>query len=182
MPVRVPAVALVLVVGLTCGVIAVAMLSAAPGVPSAPGPSGRPATETAAGERYAVGVLHDWDARRAAAWASGDETALSGLYTPSSPAGAADVRLLRRYAARGLVVRDLRMQVLRARVLVRRPARLVIEVTDRVAAATAVRADDKTVRRPMPADGPTTRRLVLRRDAGDWRMDQVSVVPTSAGR
>jgi hypothetical protein len=174
MPVRIPVVALVLVLGLTCGVVAVAVLSAAPGVPSAPGRSRGPEVSTAASERYAVGVLHAWDARRAAAWAAGDRTALSRLYTPGSSAGAADLSLLDRYLARGLVVRDLRMQVLRARVLVSRPGRLVLEVTDRLAAATAARADAEDVGRTLPADRPTTRRLVLRRDAGDWRMARVS--------
>jgi hypothetical protein len=186
MPVRIPVVALVLVLGLTCGVIAVAVLSASPGVPSAPGETagetGGAEAAPPSSERYAVGVVHAWDARRAAAWASGDRTALSGLYTPGSAAGLADVELLRRYLARGLVVRDLRMQVLRARVLVARPRRLALEVTDRLAAATVMRADDHAVARSLPADGPTTRRLVLRRDAGDWRMARVSVVPPSAGR
>ena len=92
----------------------------------------------------------------------------------------ADVRLLRRYLARGLVVRGLRMQVLRARVLVARPGRLVLEVTDRLAGATAARVDEEGVGRTLPADGPTTRRLVLRRDAGDWRMARVS--PPSTNR
>jgi hypothetical protein len=182
MPVRVPVVALVLVLGLTCGVVAVAVLSAAPGVPSAPGSSRATPVDAAASEQYAVGVLHAWDARRAAAWASGDATALSGLYTQGSSAGKSDVGLLRRYQARGLVVRNLRMQVLRARVLVARPGRLVLEVTDRLAAATAVRVGEETVGRPLPADRPTTRRLVLRRDSGVWRMARVVVAPVSAER
>lgn len=182
MPVRIPVVAVVLVLGLTCGVVAFTVLSARPAVPSAPARPGQDVRPVAAAERYAVRVLHDWDSRRAKAWAQGDEEALSGLYAPDSSAGSADVALLRRYAARGLVVRDLRMQVLRARVLVARPGRLEVEVTDRLASATAVRTGDESIGRRLPADGPTTRHLVLRRDRGQWLMASVSRPSGSGSR
>jgi hypothetical protein len=68
----------------------------------------------------------------------------------------------------------MRMQVLHLRVLVARPSRIVLEVTDRLAGAVAVRVDDDRVRRLLPADGPTHRRLVLRRDGGRWLMAGVS--------
>jgi hypothetical protein len=181
MPVRVPIVVVAVVLGLTCGIVALATLS---GVPAA-----RPNLARAAAERvhppheqYAVEVLHDWDARRAAAWATGDEAALSRLYTATSTAAIADVAMLRRYSARGLVVRGLRMQVLRARVLVARPRRLELEVTDRLAAATAARAGDEGVRRRLPTDGPATRLLVLRREHGTWLMQTVSARGRSGGR
>ncbi|MGY2874496.1 hypothetical protein ACVW00_001686 [Marmoricola sp. URHA0025 HA25] len=180
MPVRIPVAVVALVLGVTCGVVALATLSSTSGAPSAPA---RPRTAvTAAAERSAVGVLHAWDERRAAAWAGGDPAALARLYTTGSAAGLADVRLLGRYAGRGLLVPDLRMQLLRARVLVARPRRLELEVTDRVALATAVRADDHTVARRLPTDAPTTRRLVLRREHGRWLMDSVSVRVPSGGR
>jgi hypothetical protein len=129
----------------------------------------------AAGAR-AVSVLHDWDVRRAAAWARGDADALASLYTVGSAAGAADVALLSRYRSRGLVVRDLRMQLLRARVLTSRPRLVELEVTERLAFAVA---DEPTVgSRALPRDAAATHRLVLRRVAGTWLMAGVSVVPS----
>jgi hypothetical protein len=173
MPVRIPVVAVVLVLGLTCGVVALGALPDTHSSPSAPGERAQD-REAPAGEAFAVGVLHGWDDRRADAWGRGDATALSRIYTAGSAAGAADVRLLRRYAARGLVVRDLRMQLLRARVLVVRPGRIELEVVDRLAGATAVGAGGGTLARRLPADRPTTRRLVLRREHGQWLMASVS--------
>ena len=124
--------------------------------------------------RFAVAALHAWDERRAAAWAQGDRDALLRLYPRASSAGRADARLLDRYAVRGLVVRNMRMQVLRLRVLVAQPNRIILDVTDRFAGAIAVRVDDDRVRRALPADGPTSRRLVLRRDGDQWLMADVS--------
>ena len=65
----------------------------------------------------ALEVLHAWDTRRARAWAEADADALRALYVRGSAAGRADVRLLRAYAARGLVVRRLVTQVFAVRVL-----------------------------------------------------------------
>ena len=183
MPVRIPVAVLVLVVGVTLGVVAVATLSSPHPVARLADPSRAPAPrEAGAAERYAVAVLHDWDARRADAWARGDPTALSRLYASGSSAGIADGRLLQRYRARGLVVRGLRMQVLRARVVVSRPDRLELEVTDRLSAATAVRVDDDAVGRRLPVDRPSTHELVLRRVDGSWLMVSVSTRPGSGRR
>jgi hypothetical protein len=180
MPVRIPVAVLVLVVGLTLGVVGLVTSS----VPHpASGPPGVVAPHDGRGaERYAVAVLHDWDARRADAWATGDPAALSRLYTAASAAGRADVRLLQRYRARGLVVRGLRMQVLRVRVLVARPDRLRLEVTDRLSAATAVRASDRAAGRRLPVDRPSTHELLLRRVDGTWLMVRVSRPPASGRR
>jgi hypothetical protein len=179
MPVRVSRALLVLAVGLTVGLVAVVVLSRpTAGETAAPraGSSPAGASPTPGGGARAVTVLHDWDVRRAAAWASGDADALASLYTAGSTAGAADVALLRRYRSRGLVVRDLRMQVLRARVLTSRPRLVELEVTERLASAVAheVRAGS----RPLPRDVATTHRLVLRRVGGTWLMVRVSVVPS----
>ncbi|MBW8750863.1 MAG: hypothetical protein JF565_05485 [Propionibacteriales bacterium] len=182
MPVRLPLVAVVLVLGVTLGVVAVATLSAPPREESVAQHEARPTAGSPAAERSALTVLHEWDARRAIAWAAGDASAVRGLYTPGSAAGAADARLLGRYRARGLVVRDLRMQVLRARVLVTRPSRLELEVTDRVAGATAVRADDVATGRRLPADRPSTHVLVLRRVDATWLMASVSAKASSRSR
>jgi hypothetical protein len=177
MPVRIPVVVLALVIGLGCGVVGVAALSAPPVGRAAERPAVHPVDDPVPGERFAVGVLHAWDARRAEAWKSGDPQELAALYAAGSEAGAADVALLHRYVARGLVVRDMRTQVLGARVLVARPGRLELEVTDRLAGATAVSLDGAAAR--LPRDAATTRRLVLRRVGARWLMVSVSAVTPS---
>ena len=177
MPVRVRPALLVLAVGLTVGLVA----SLAWARPEPAAVAGRPSAAAepvaaAAREGRAVAVLHDWDVRRAAAWAAGDADRLAALYTAGSSAGAADVALLRRYAARGLVVRGLRMQLLRTRVLVQRPRLLELEVTDRLARAVAALPSDPGRVRRLPVDTATTRVLVLRRVGDEWLVARVSGV------
>lgn len=173
MPVRIPVVAAVAAVGLTLGLVVSSLLSGAAGPPQVSRPASSAVSLT--GPPGVLGVLQEWDRRRAAAWAAGDVEALARLYTRGSSAGLADVALLREYAARGLVVRGLRMQLLRARVLVARPRRLELEVTDRLSAASAVRATDPTASWRLPVDAATTRMLELRRVGERWLMARVSV-------
>lgn len=127
------------------------------------------ARDDAAGEVSAArAVLRRWDAARAGAWASGDTAALAALYTPGSVAGARDVAMLAAWVERDVVVSALTTQVLRLQVLLERPRRLVLVVTDRVASVQAVGAR-------LPQDRPTTRRLeLLRSDAGAWQVASVS--------
>jgi hypothetical protein len=115
-------------------------------------------------------VLHDWDRSRAQAWEAGDPAALRRLYVTGSSAGRADVRLLRRYVARGLVVRRMTVQVLAVRVLDAGVRRIRLVVTDRLAGGVAV-AGDHQVR--LPGDAVSSRRLVLRRVSVGWRMASV---------
>lgn len=117
-----------------------------------------------------VAVLHDWDQRRAVAWAAGDPAALRRLYEPGSRAGAADLAMLQAWRERGLRVVGMRMQLLSVSVRVDTGRRLVLVVSDRLASAVAV---GDGVRRPLPRDAVSTRRLVLVRIAGEWRMAQV---------
>lgn len=117
-----------------------------------------------------LAVLHDWDARRSAAWAAGDVAALRGLYVPGSRAGTRDVGLLGRYVERGITVPGLRMQVFRVQVLVQRPRLLVLRVTERLA-TTRVRVGAEQVR--LPRDGVQTRVVELRRGVGEWRVAEV---------
>lgn len=120
--------------------------------------SGHPAPRPAA-------VLAGWDQRRAAAWARGDAAALAELYAPGSRSGAADVRLLRAYAGRGLRVEGLTTQVLALRVVERSPRRLVLVVTDRVVGGSAVGGAAPVA---LPADRASTRRVLLVRQRGRW--------------
>lgn len=174
MPVRLPVAAVVLAMGLTCGLVAIGFLTSRPdGLVEPPPTSVRAAVPAPA---PALAVLRDWDRRRADAWADADPGALARLYVPGSSAGASDVALLRRYRDRGYAVRGMRMQLLAARVLVLRPRLVRVEVTDRLARATAVGATEQV----LPADAATTRVLVLRRVGGRWLMARV--LPVSGGR
>ena len=119
----------------------------------------------------ALGLLHRWDAARAAAWAQGDVVGLRGLYLTDAQAGRSDITMLRQYLARGLVVRDLRMQVLRAR-LRRLDADVVrLQVTERLAGGVAATADGT---RALPHDTTTTRVVELRRSDRRWRVAAVA--------
>jgi hypothetical protein len=113
-------------------------------------------------------VLAAWDERRSAAWAEGDARALEALYVAGSGAGAADVRLLRDYRSRGLRVEGMTTQVLTLRVAARSPGRrLVLVVVDRVVGARAVGSGGPVT---LPVDRPSTRRVVLVRTGGAWRV------------
>ncbi len=115
-------------------------------------------------------ILADWDRRRSAAWADGDPAALRGLYAAGSRAGAADVRLLRRYVDRGLRVTGLRTQVLALRVLARDDRRLRLVVTDRVVGGRAG-GHGQVVK--LPVDRASTRRIDLVRVGEEWLVDEV---------
>ena len=117
-----------------------------------------------------VELLRVWDAQRAGAWARGDPRMLRRLYTPGSAAGRHDRAMLRAWADRGLVVRGLRTQLLSVDVLRRTSSTWTLLVTDRLVGGTAVGAG---VRRALPRDEPTTRRVTLRSVAGEWRVASV---------
>ena len=138
-------------------------------------PDGRPSTRGR--QAAALAVLRAWDGRRAAAWAAGDEDALAALYTDGSAAGRRDRAMLRRYVARGLRVRRLRMQVLAGSVRSREAGRIVLVVTDRLAHAVAV---GRGVRLELPRDRASRRTVVLRRVAGEWRVARVRAQPSPA--
>jgi hypothetical protein len=147
-------------------------------VPPRDAPTSAPATRWPAAPTPApAAVLAAWDERRAAAWARGDAEALADLYAPGSRSGAADVRLLRAYARRGLRVEGLTTQVLGLRVVERSPRRLVLVVTDRVVGGSAVGGAAPVA---LPADRASTRRVVLARQRGRWVVadarDQASAV------
>jgi hypothetical protein len=153
--------------------LAVAVVVAA--VTLLPGHDPRPVTEparTAAAARPAdvpvVALLRRWDERRAAAYASGSPRRLADLYVAGSGAGAADLGVLRGYRARGWRVTGMRMQLLAVRVLERDPRRVVVDVTDRLDGAVAVRRGHRLV---LPRDRSSSRRITLVRAAdGQWRV------------
>lgn len=146
-----------------CVVVTLVVVLARPGDQAAPATSPRPAAApaTPGGAR----VLAEWDERRASAWAAGDVGELERLYAAGSRTGAADVRLLRHYLARGLTVEGLTTQVLALDVAERSPGRLVLVVTDRVVGGRAVGGASPVA---LPADRASTRRIVLVRAGEDW--------------
>ena len=137
---------------------------------------GGEAVTASTANRDAVALLRSWDERRAAAWSTGDPRALAALYRPGSRTGARDVAMLRRWVARGLVVRDLAVQMHHARVVGRAPGRWVLEVVDRVAGGRAVPTglgDDGAVR--LPQDGWTAHRVTLVEDPGEgWLVAEIN--------
>jgi hypothetical protein len=114
-------------------------------------------------EVTAAAVLHDWDARRAAAWTAGDADALRRLYVRD--AGRADVRMLRHWIGQGRRVETLEMQLRCVAVRRAGPGRLDLAVVDRVTST---------------PDRPSGWRLVLVRRGGEWRMAQVSPARTTS--
>jgi len=171
MPVRIPVSVLVLALGLTCGLIGVEVSSVGhPDDASAGAATVRERSTGAVQQPRALAVLRAWDERRSHAWAAGDATALGGLYVTGSAAGAADVRLLVRYLKRGVVVPDLRMQVLQASVVVDRPRRVVVRVTERLASREA-RVGSRLVR--LPRDTATVHVVDLRRVRHTWQVAAV---------
>ena len=125
----------------------------------------------------AVEALHTWDVRRAAAWTSADPGALRSLYTPGSRTGRADVALLGGYAARGIDVAGLRMQLLAVDVVERSVDRVVLVVTDRLAYVEASHGG-RTV--TLPSDLPSTHRVTLVRVGEAWLVDEVVAAPQPA--
>lgn len=149
----------------------------------APGTGSTPARPARApGARDAVDALRDprvdpaavlaaWDAARARAYARGSSGALARLYLSGSLAGRRDVRLLAAYAARGLRVRDMRMEVSGFAVVRARERTRVLRVTDRLVGARAVRADGTSY--PLPRDRPSTRVVRMVHHGGAWRVAAV---------
>ncbi len=130
-------------------------------------------------------MLHAWDARREAAWASSDPAALRALYVPGSSAARSDVRLLRDYTRHRLVVRRIVTQVFALKVLQRDSAHLAVRVVDRVAGGVvatlgSLRKDEVLSRRaldttrPLGTTRPVVRVVVLRRVGRDWKVAEVS--------
>ena len=124
-------------------------------------------TELVAG----IEVLHDWDARRARAWAQADPDALRALYVRGSGAGEADVRLLQAYRARGLVVRRLVTQVFAVQVVPSNDSSVRLRVFDRVAGGEVLEHGDVG---PLRSSRPATRTITFRRDSGTWRVSVIS--------
>jgi hypothetical protein len=144
----------------------------APAVQPAAQPVGKASSDPDRGRLVeALEVLHGWDVRRARAWARADPDALGALYLRGSEAGRADARMLRAYREHGLVVRRLVTQVFAVRVLRSDGTALQVRVFDRVAGGEVLDHGDVE---PLRSSPPATRTITFRRDAGTWRVAEVS--------
>jgi hypothetical protein len=121
----------------------------------------------------AIDVLEEWDRRRAAAYSSGDVVALRRLYVRGASTGRNDVRVLREYLERGLVVRDLELQRSEVEVLASSDGRLRVELLERLAGATVVAADGEVA---LPVDRPERRVVTLVRGERRWQVAAVEPV------
>jgi hypothetical protein len=150
--------------------LALALLAgcgAAASSPVSPSTSGASAVRASA-ERpvvRALGQLRRWDERRAAAYAASDLGRLRRLYAPGSRAGARDVRILRSYADRGLIVEELAVQVLDVRLVSASPQSVRLRVLDRVAGGAVVPTSGRG--EAMLPSGRPTLRTVTMVDLGD---------------
>jgi len=118
-------------------------------------------------EARALGVLRRWDARRAAAWSTGDPAALARLYVPGSRTGAEDVADLRRWVRRGLRVTGLHQQVASLLLAHWSAHRVVALVTDRTVDGVAVGARRRTA---VPVSAWATHRVFLLQVDDSWRV------------
>lgn len=139
-------------------------------------PAGDPAGDPV--EVAALSALREWDEARAAAWAAGDVAALARLYAPAAAAGRTDVASLQAYLARGLVVVDLRSQVLEVDVVTRSARSWRLLVTDRLLGGRAVpRSDPEAEGVLLPRDAATAREVVLLRRGGRWVVTDAGPAP-----
>ncbi|GAB3252462.1 hypothetical protein GCM10027425_11000 [Alteromonas gracilis] len=135
-------------------------------------PSARPVSATALTEGREA--LREWDAARSTCWAEADADCLRKLYAHASAAGEADVALLRRWSDRGLVIAEMRRQVLDVDVVESGERLQVLRVTDRLAGGTVRRGDRES---DLPATVASTRLIVLERGPSGWVATDVRADP-----
>jgi hypothetical protein len=115
----------------------------------------------------ALRILRAWDRRRASAYAGGEPDVLRPLYARGSRAGARDVRVLRSYADRGLVVQELTMQVLEVRLLASSPGLVRLRVLERLAGGT-IAEPGGGAGTALPTAEPRARVVTLVHEGGRW--------------
>lgn len=167
---------MLLLTRLVCAVVALLVLAGcapvsatSPPTPAGPGAGEvRPVGGTERPAVRALRLLRDWDARRAAAYTAGDPQLLRRLYAPGSRAGARDARVLRGYAARGLVVDGLTLQVIEARLVAETPGLVRIRVVDRVGGGSVREVGSQHRSTDLPTGGPVSRVVTLVHGKTGW--------------
>ena len=116
-------------------------------------------------------VLGGLDSVRVQALTSDGPGRLSDVYTDSD-AAAADRRLLREYADRGLVLRGAALQRLRCEVAHRGDDRIVLDVVDRLGRTWIVDSDGRE--RELPRAAAVQRSVTVVHTVDGWRIAAVS--------
>lgn len=129
------------------------------------------ARRVVADERWTP-VLEELFAARARAFAAADEAALAGVYAPSAPGGAADVRLVRALAAAGRTAEGVRHRVSAVDVVALDADRTELRVVDSLGAYDVRDAAGVVVAR-RPGRGEAVQRIRLVRTGAGWRLVDV---------
>lgn len=116
-------------------------------------------------------VMWRLQARRGEAWEQGRPSLLGRVYAAHSPLLARDREMLRGYAARGLRLQRLRLDVVRVDLLARQGDVARLDVVDVLAPVTV--SSRAGHRQRLPDDRPSRHLVELRRDAAGWRISQV---------
>lgn len=92
------------------------------------------------------------------------------VYAPGSAVLRRDRRLLAAYERRGVRLQDVRLELVRVRLVARDPGRARLRVVDRLTRPTAHTEVGEVT---LPQDLPTRRLIVLVRHGGEWRIAAV---------
>lgn len=158
----------------------VAASSSTPVVPTDPGIVSGGVPGSAGAHVDAAGVLTRLDAKRSAAYATGDAGLLRSLYTSSSAAGRVDLSNLERMVAAGERARGFRTETTSVRVVARSTDAVQLDVVDTVPAFDIAGSDGSLVR-TEPGRGEQTFRINLNRVDGRWLYATVEAVQTRDG-
>ncbi|MEO6473390.1 MAG: hypothetical protein ABIR57_15360, partial [Aeromicrobium sp.] len=116
-------------------------------------------------------VMMAFDVIRAQAFEKGRAELLTSVYPQGSSLLEDDRRLLETYTRRGLLVDDMRMQVLRVRLVGRSNSLIRLDVVDQLSAI-RVRMPGGALRE-LPRDRPTRRIVELSLTEDGWRISAV---------
>ncbi|WP_370619081.1 hypothetical protein [Mumia sp. Pv 4-285] len=111
------------------------------------------------------------DDSRSAAFVRADPSLLGDVYASGGRLLESDTAAIRRYAARGLEVEDVRFEVLRFHVVRESDRVAVLRVVDRLEPVRVRSAGGAW--RALPSDGPTDRMITVVRTAAGWRISTV---------
>jgi hypothetical protein len=150
--------------------------AAVPGgrAPGGSGPKPSAATPTTASrspEKVWGSVLAGLDAARGRAFEQVDEAALADVYEPGSAVYAADLALLRQVASGGGHVSGLSLRVLDLQIREQTADRVVLRVTEQLAAYQILDASGNVVARKEQG-APERHDVTLVRTAGGWRISE----------
>ena len=142
-------------------------------VPAAGAPAGGSPATAALPTRSWAAVLGSLDARRSAAYATGDPQRLAGVYTAGSPAGRRDAAELAGLRGAGLRAEGMRLRILQVTELRRTDRHVRLRVVDVLRRHRLVDGSGAVVER-RPGRTAATWSVTLARDEGRWRVYDVT--------